>query len=110
MTGKVAKFQCGSEDELFALLEDELASQIADTQGLAKIKSPLRDYEAIEIVHTRLEVILSEGIFKRRSGGIDVRRNGDAEAWLGGTQKQLIEQRPGESLTAALRREIDSAT
>ncbi|MFT4048307.1 MAG: hypothetical protein QM648_00535 [Solirubrobacterales bacterium] len=108
VTGKVAKFPCGSEDELFAKLEDELAGQIEDTKGLGPVGSPLKNYEAIEIVHSRLEVVLTESLFKKRRGGIDVRRNGDSEAWLGGSSKQLIEPRPGETLTAALRREIDS--
>ena len=108
MTGKVAKFDFATEDELFAKLEDELASQIDDTRGLGKVKSPLRDYEAIEIVHSRLEVGIPEGRFKKRRGGIDVRRDGSTEAWLGRGSKELIEPRPGEGLVAALRREIDS--
>lgn len=108
VTGKVAKFPCASEDELFAKLEEELEGQIKDTVGLGDVSSPLKNYEAIEIVHSRLEVVLTEGLLKKRRGGIDVRRNGECEAWLGGSRKQLIEPRPGESLTAALRREIDS--
>lgn len=108
VTGKVAKFPCVSEDELFAKFEEELASQIADTHGLGPVGSPLKDYEAIEIVHTRIEAIISEGIFRKRRGGVDVRRNGDCEAWLGAATKQLIEPRPGESLVAALRREMDA--
>lgn len=109
VTGKVATFQCATEDELFDLLETELAGQIEDTRGLGDVGSPLRNYEAIEIVHSRLETILSDGLFKKRRGGIDVRRNGDCEAWVGGSNKQLIEQRPGENLTTALRQELSSA-
>lgn len=110
VTGKVAKFPCASEDELFAKLEEELEGQVKDTAGLGDMGSPLKNYEAIEIVHSRLEVVLTESLFKKRRGGIDVRRNGDCEAWLGGSSKRLIEPQPGESLTAALRREIDSGT
>lgn len=108
VTGKVAKFPCASEDELFAKLDEELEGQIKDTAGLGNVGTPLGSYEAIEIVHSRLETIISEGPFKKRRGGVDVRRNGDTEAWIGGSSKQLIEPRPGEGLTAALRREIDS--
>jgi hypothetical protein len=110
VTGKVAKFNFDSEDALFAKLADELTSQIDDTRDLGGINSPLRDYEAIELVHSRLEVIISEGMFKKRRGGIDVRRDGSTEGWLGGASKALIEPQPGESLTDALRREIDSGS
>lgn len=109
VTGKVAKFHFDSLEDLFAKLEEELAAQIEDTKGLGEVKSPLRNYEAIEIVHTRLEVVIGDGLFKKRRGGIDVRRTGEAEAYLGGTNKQLIEPHPGEALVDALRREIDSA-
>lgn len=110
MTGKVAKFDFDSEDELFAKLVDELAGQIEDTRGLGGISSPLRDYEAIELVHSRLEVIVSGGLFKKRRGGIDVRRDGSTEGWLGAASKALIEPQPGETLPDALRREIDSGS
>jgi len=110
VTGKVAKFDFESEDELFAKLASELASQIDDTRGLGGINSPLRNYEAIELVHTRLEVIISDGPFKKRRGGIDVRRDGSIEGWIGGASKALIEPRPGETEVAALRRELDSGS
>lgn len=110
MTGKVAKFEFDSEDELFAKVAEELDSQIDDTRGLGGINSPLRNYEAIELVHSRIEVIISDGLFKKRRGGIDVRRDGSSEGWIGGASKALIEPSPGESLPAALRREIDSGS
>jgi hypothetical protein len=108
VTGKVAKFRFDSEDELFAKLAEELDGQIADTRNLGGMNSPLRDYEAIELVHSRLEAVIGAGLFGKRVGGIDVRRDGSSEAWLGRGNKTLIEPRPGETLTAALRREIDS--
>lgn len=107
--GRVVKIACATEDELFLRLEMELEGQIHDTRGLGEVRSPLRNYDAIEIVHARLEVVISDGFMRKRRGGIDVRRSGEAEAWLGAASKQLIEPRPDESLTAALRREIDSA-
>lgn len=106
VTGKVAKIPCASEDELFERLGSELETQVADTAGLGDVSGPLRNYEAIEIVHSRLEVVISEGLFKKRRGGIDVRRSGEYEAWLGGASKQLVEPRPDESVTDALRREM----
>ncbi len=105
----MAKFEFASEDELFAKVAEELDSQVADARALEGKgqASPLRNYEAIEIVHSRIEVAVG-GTFSKRKGGIDVRRDGSSEAWLGGASKQLIEPRPGEDLVAALRREIDS--
>lgn len=108
VAGKVAKFDFASEDELFAKLEDEIEAQVADTVGLDGIDSALRNFEAVEIVHSRIELVIADGRFRKRRGGVDVRRNGEYEAWLGRTSKQLIEPRPGESVADALRREIDS--
>jgi hypothetical protein len=108
VAGKVAKFSFASVDELFAKLADELKAQIEDTRGLGTVGSPLKSYEAVEIVHSRLEIAIPQGGMKKRRGGIDVRRSGEAEAWLGGVRKQLIEPWGGESPIDALRREIDS--
>jgi hypothetical protein len=108
VAGKVAKFTFADEDELFAKAAEELTAQIADTAGLGTVGSPLRSYEAVELVHSRIEVTISDGLFKKRRGGIDVRRSGEAEAWLGSTSKRLIEPWAQESLPDALRREIDS--
>jgi hypothetical protein len=109
VTGKVANFECASEDELFELVRSELADQIRDTAGLGAV-SAIRNYEAIEVVHARIEATIAHGVFKKRRGGIDVRRDGSAEAWLGRVTRTLIEPRPGEDLPAALRRELDSGT
>jgi hypothetical protein len=108
VAGKVAKFEFETEDELFAKVEEEIESQVKDTEGLGDLSSPLRNFEAVELVHSRIEAIISDGRFKKRRGGVDVRRNGEFEAWLGRTNKQLIEPRPGEAVADALRREIDS--
>ena len=105
VSGKVSKIAFASEDELFAKLTDELATQVDDADNMP-LKSPIKDYEAVELVHSRLEVGIGEGLFKSRHGGIDVRRDGSAEGWIGRSNKTLIESRPGESLPDALRREL----
>lgn len=105
----MAKFTFDSEDELFAKVAEEFEAQLADARALEGKgqASPLRNYEAIEIVHSRIEVAVG-GAFAKSRGGIDIRRDASAEAWVGRTNRVLIEPRPGEDLIAALRREIDS--
>ena len=85
VTGKVAKFEFDSEDELFAKLADELTSQIDDTRGLGGINSPLRNYEAIELVHTPARGDRSPtGSSRSAAAGSTCAATDRSKAWLGG--------------------------
>lgn len=101
----VARERFESAQQLFARVED-LSEEMAERAGRTPVKSIFRDYEAIELVHGRIEVSISEGPLKRRRGGIDVRRDGSIEAFVGRANRSVVEPTPGETIPQALRREL----
>ena len=67
-----------------------------------------RTYEPIQIVAVRGEVSGPQRLRPRLRGGVDVRGDGSAEAWIGRVRRSLIAQRTGESAYDALRRALSS--
>ena len=67
----------------------------------------LRRFEPVQQVVARAEVS-GPGRWRRR-GGVDVRGDGSAEAWLGGFRRRLVEARPGETPYNALKRVLAGA-
>jgi hypothetical protein len=61
-----------------------------------------REYEPVRQVAGRLELHGPEG----RHGGVDVRGDGSAEAYVGWIRKRVVGQERGESAVDALRREL----
>lgn len=75
------------------------ARAFANTERRASAAGIMRTYEPDEIVALRAEVS-GRGV----RAGIDVRGNGDAEAFTGRVSRRLIEPERGESPYDALRR------
>ena len=106
----VTKERFETTDALFARVAG-LLMDLKDSAPGDDVKSAFRSYEAIEVVHGRIEVSIARRRFGGTvRGGIDVRRDGSAEAFLGRTSRKLIEPRPSESLVDALERELLAAT
>lgn len=102
---KVTRLRCATIDELFEQVERQ-SEEMSDRADGEAVSSMFRDYEAIELVHGRIEVTIADGPFKHRRGGIDVRRDGSIEAFVGRANRTVVEPTPGETIPQALRREL----
>jgi hypothetical protein len=99
--GAIARERFASLDEALDALEARLdvlrrSERRGPERGLA------REYEAIEQVAARAEVAGPRGL----RGGVDLRGDGSSEAYTGRWRRRLIQPRPGESASAALRRAL----
>jgi hypothetical protein len=93
------------EKERFATLDealDALAVRIPAVSPREARSAFGREYEPVGQVAGRLELHGPRGTH----GGIDVRGDGSAEAYVGWVRKQLVEPAEGESAVDALRRAL----
>ena len=81
------------------------ALELRDGDGARFGGRGVRKFEPVQQVATRIEV---RGPGAR--GGLDVRGNGAAEAWVGGWRRRVVEQEKGETPYAALRRALGSGS
>jgi hypothetical protein len=87
-------------DHALDALEHEGRELEMSAQEPARGGTLTRRLEPVQIVVARLEL---SGPGRLRAG-IDVRGDGSTEAFTGRVRRELVEQRPGESAYAALRR------
>lgn len=101
---KVRKHEVGSLEDALDLAEEE--ARIAATKPARRpVNMRMKTFEPVQQVATRIEV---RGPGAR--GGLDVRGNGAAEAWVGGWRRRVVEQEKGETPYAALRRALGSGS
>lgn len=76
---------------------------VSEEAGLPAIQPKLmRSFDPVQRVFARLEL---SGPGRLRAG-VDVRGDGSTEGYVGRVRRRLVEERPGESTVAALRREL----
>jgi hypothetical protein len=81
---------------------DAIAARIGGVDRRGTARAMTREYEPSRQVAGRFEIAGPGGA----RGGLDVRGDGSAEAYLGLIRKRLVEQREGESALDALRRAL----
>jgi len=101
------------ERDRFATLDEALLAARARVLRLREaapretVRAFAREYEPVQQVAARLE--LARGRLGRPRGGVDVRGDGSAEAWIGLVRKELLEPAADEDVMSALERALTAA-
>jgi hypothetical protein len=95
-------------DSLGAALDalERRLDELAPEAHRRDVKFLRRTIEAARQVAVRAEVAGPTRLVPAVRGGVDLRGDGAAEAFIGHWRRTLIEQRKGESAAAALRRAL----
>jgi hypothetical protein len=88
---------------------EERARELSGSAPGQTFDAKIRRFEPAQQVVARLEVSGPERFLASVRAGIDVRGDGSVEAYRGRVQRELVQQRPGESAYDALRRVLDAA-
>jgi hypothetical protein len=103
--GKVRRARFATLDEATAELEREGEALAAEVDR-ETIDLKVREFTPDAQVAARLEVSGPGRFLPAQRGGIDVRGDGSAEAYVGGVRRRPVEQKRGESPYEALRRAL----
>jgi len=100
---RVDRLEAGSLDAAVELIEAR-GRALADGPKAAPVELRYKTFEPVQQVAHRIELSGPRGL----RGGVDVRGDGSVEAWTGRLRRRLVEQEPGESPYAALRRTLEA--
>ena len=100
---RVDRLPAATLEQALALLEAHGRAAAAGP-GRSAVDLRVRRFEPVEQVAARLELRGPGG----RSGGVDVRSDGSAEAWTGRLRRRVIAAQDDEDAYAALRRVLQS--
>jgi hypothetical protein len=102
---KVESSRYNDLDEALDALERR-GREMADGVPTDAVDVRFKRYEPVEQVSGRLELAGPERFLPKVHAGVDVRGDGSAEPYSGRVNRQVIEQRKGESAYDALRRTV----
>ncbi len=102
---KVKRTSFDTLDAALDLLE-ERARELSDAAPRRPVDAKIRRFEPAQQVFARLELAGPQRFVPNVRVGVDVRGDGTVEAYHGRVNRELIEQRKGESTYSALRREL----
>ena len=101
---KVTKDRFASRDEALDALERLIARGDVEPRGTARAFR--REIEPVAQVALRAEIAGPQRMLAKVTGGVDVRGDGSAEAFVGKVNRRVVEQRRGEWPVDALRRAL----
>jgi hypothetical protein len=87
---------------------DARAQELAETAPGRVVDVKYRRFSPAEQVVARLELAGPERLLPSIRAGLDVHGDGSVEAFTGRVRRAAIEQQPGESAAAALRRALEA--
>ena len=89
---------------------EERMDALAPTARRQAIQVFRRRFDAVRQVAVRAEIIAPRGLLGGPRGGVDLRGDGSAEAYLGRFRRSLVALEPGETAYDGLRRALVGAT
>ena len=102
---KVKRTTFATLDLALQELEDR-GRELAEAAPRRPVDVKIRRFEPSEQVFARLELSGPERLVPSVRAGVDVRGDGSTEAYRGRVRREVIDERPGESTYAALRRSL----
>lgn len=98
-----------SYDELGQALTalEQRAQELSSTATNKPVSIKIARFEPAQQVIARLELAGPQRLVPNVRAGVDVHGDGSVEAYKGRVRREMIEQRRGESVYAALRRALD---
>ena len=103
--GRVERERFAELEEVLDAVESRLPA-LAEAAPRRALDLRYKKLEPVQQVFARVELAGPQRLVASVRAGIDIRGDGSAEPYLGGLRRRPVRQRPGESATAALRREL----
>jgi hypothetical protein len=101
----VERVRCETLDAAVEAMEERM-DELAPIARREAIQVFRRRYDAIRQVAVRAEITGPGGLLGGVRGGVDMRGDGSAEAYLGHFRRSLVELAPGETPYDGLRRAL----
>jgi hypothetical protein len=104
---KVEKLRFADLDEALAALERR-GRELADGAPADVVDVKVKRYDPVQQVSARIELAGPQRWLPQVHAGVDIRGDGSAEPYRGRVNREIVEQRNGESAYQALRRALIS--